>query len=151
MKFGWDTLDQDIQAVESALAAERAQFATSLKDCAEGARHSAVKTLTAPKFLLGALGIGFVAGRFLLRGRAKRSHGADSSAENRRAAKRGVMGLLGATAFSLLNRHFGGPLGLARWAISLMPARHNLRGGVGRGNRSRTAPPKNSADLPHAP
>lgn len=126
MKLDWDALDQEIQTVESALTADRTQLASSLKGCVEGARHTAVETLTSPKFLLGALGVGFIAGRFLMRGRSNQSRAAtDSGHEDHKTTKRGVIGLIGATAFSLLNRHFGGPLGLARWAISQMSSRRS--------------------------
>jgi hypothetical protein len=142
MKLGWDALDQEIHAVEAALATDRTHLSASLKGCVEGARNTAVETITAPKFILGTLGVGFIVGRFLMRGRRKASHNANSAREDsghdHKTATRRVLGLLGATAFSLINRQFGGPLGLARWAISHMPARS-------------TARTKNSAGFPRAP
>ncbi|HEY9396193.1 MAG TPA: hypothetical protein VIQ28_01055 [Burkholderiales bacterium] len=108
MKMSLSALDGEIVAVERAIAADRKLLEQAFVGYVENVRETAVSTIASPKFLLGALGVGFIAGKFLFRGRKRRK--GDSA-----PVKSGVLGLLGAGALSLAQAQFGGPVGLVRW------------------------------------
>ncbi len=108
MKLTPGAIDAEILAVERAIVADRQLLEQATVDYVEGLRETAVTTMASPKFLLGALGVGFVVGKFLFRPRPKKD-GAP--------VKKSVLGLIGAGALSLVQAQFGGPVGLARWLI----------------------------------
>ncbi|MFO7190046.1 MAG: hypothetical protein DIU74_010205 [Pseudomonadota bacterium] len=105
MKWTPAAHDPEIHAVETAIASDRQLLERAFVDYVDSVRESAVTTITSPKFLLGALGVGFLTGKFLFRPKAAA----------RTPAKHSVLGLLGAGALSLIQAQFGGPFGLARW------------------------------------
>lgn len=108
MKLSVSALDGEIAAVERAITADRRLLERAFVDYVENVRETAVTTIASPKFLLGAIGVGFIAGKFLFRGKKRRkTDGAP--------VKKSLLGLLGAGAFSLAQAQFGGPVGLARW------------------------------------
>ena len=111
MNWKPSSLDEEIQAVERCIASDRLLLEQAFVGYVDGVRDSAVNTVASPKFLLGALGVGFVVGKFLFRPKRKQQDEAP-------AAKKSVLGLLGAGALSLVQAQFGGPLGLARWLTS---------------------------------
>lgn len=109
MRLSLSALDGEIDAVERAIASDRKVLEQAFVGYVDSLRETATSTITSPKFLLGALGVGFIAGKFLLRGN-KRGKDADAA-----PMKKSMLGLLGASALSLAQAQFGGPLGLARW------------------------------------
>ena len=108
MKMSISALDGEIAAVERAIAADRRLLEQAFVGYVDNVRETALSTIASPKFLLGALGVGFIAGKFLFRGgRHRKSDGAP--------VKNSMLGLLGAGALSLAQAQFGGPVGLVRW------------------------------------
>ena len=112
MKLNPAALDDEIRAVEQVIASDRKLLEEAVVGYVEGARTSAINTITSPKFLLAAVGIGFVIGKFLLRGEKNRAQQKEEGAP----VKKSVLGMLAAGAFSIANAQFGGPAGMARWA-----------------------------------
>lgn len=108
MKLSLAALDGEIAAVERAIAADRKLLEQAFVGYVENVRETAVTTIASPKFLLGALGVGFIAGKFLFRGKKRRK-------EDSAPVKTSLLGLLGAGALSLAQAQFGGPVGLMRW------------------------------------
>jgi hypothetical protein len=108
MKLSLSALDGEIAAVERAIAADRKLLEQAFVGYVDNVRETAVSTIASPKFLLGALGVGFVAGKFLFRGRKRRK-------EDSAPVKTSLLGLLGAGVLSLAQAQFGGPVGLVRW------------------------------------
>lgn len=120
MKWKPSAFDDEITAVERALTADRRLLERSLVDYVDDVRGNAVNTITSPKFLLGALAAGFVAGKFLLRERPAKAE--------QQPVRKSVLGLLGAGALSLAQAQFGGPVGLARWLTGqAMAMRRSVR------------------------
>jgi hypothetical protein len=109
MKLTPGAMDAEILAVERAIVADRRLLEQATVDYVEGLRETAVSTMASPKFLLGALGVGFIVGKFLFRPQPKK----DAA-----PVKKSFLGLLGAGALSLAQAQFGGPVGLARWLIA---------------------------------
>lgn len=110
MRWKPASLDEEIQAVERCIASDRELLEQAVVGYVEGVRESAVRTVASPKFLIGAVGIGFVIGKILFRPQSQ-----PQKQEQGAPAKKSVLGLLGAGALSLVQAQFGGPLGLARW------------------------------------
>lgn len=111
-KLSLASYDLEIHEAEARLMAERQTFDAALKLSAQRARDTAVSTMTSPKFLLGAIGFGFIVGRFLLR----KHH--EPVQQEHAVVKKSVLGALAAAAFSLVQAQFGGPIGMARWAAT---------------------------------
>ena len=111
MKLSLAALDGEIAAVERAIVADRKLLEQAFVGYVENVRETAVTTIASPKFLLGALGVGFIAGKFLFRGKRRRK---DDSVP----VKTSLLGLLGAGALSLAQAQFGGPVGLVRWVTT---------------------------------
>ena len=111
MKLNPAALDEEIHAVERAIASDRELLGEAVVGYVEGARADVVNTITSPKFLLAAVGVGFVVGKVLLRGENKQTRRAEDGAP----VKKSMLGLLGAGVLSIANAQFGGPVGLARW------------------------------------
>ncbi|HLU76481.1 MAG TPA: hypothetical protein VKZ48_01105 [Burkholderiales bacterium] len=116
MRWKPSSLDDEIHAVERCIASDRRLLEQAFVGYVDGVRDSALHTMASPKFLLGALGVGFVIGKFLFRPRK-------ASRQNEATAKRSVLGLLGAGTLSLVQAQFGGPLGLARWLAKTYASR----------------------------
>lgn len=132
MKLTPGAMDSEILAVERAIVADRKLLEQATVDYVEGLRETAVTTMASPKFLLGALGVGFIVGKFLFRPRPKQAEA---------PAKKSLLGLVGAGALSLAQARFGGPVGLARWLIS-----RSRNAGASRRDAVAAAPPPYSTD-----
>ncbi|HKY01254.1 MAG TPA: hypothetical protein VJM53_01750, partial [Burkholderiales bacterium] len=103
--------DEEIREAEARLVMERQILDANVSLCIHRARETAVSTITSPQFLLAALGFGFITARFLLRPK-------QGSKQETGVAKKSLIGALVATAFSIVQAQFGGPLGMARWAAT---------------------------------
>jgi hypothetical protein len=114
----FNAFDDEIRAAERNIALNRAEFDASVSGAAHQAREAARNVLTSPWFLVGAAGLGLLVGHLSFR--TKVAAPADGS-----VAKKSMWGLAATAAFSLVQAHFGGPVGLAQWVMTKIAARRH--------------------------
>ena len=112
----FNAYDEEIQAAEQVIALNRMEFEGALSNAAHQARTSARNALTSPWFLAGALGFGLMAGKLMFSRRP-------SPQATESVAKKSLAAIVLGAAFSMAQAHFGGPVGMARWAMMKLGAR----------------------------
>ena len=122
MSLRLSALDEEIYLAERLIALRRQAFEDSVLESAHRAREKARDTLSSPMFLLGLVGVGTVVG-YLVFGK-RREQAPNTTAEIK---KKSILGVLGATAFSIAQARFGGPVGLAQWIAAKISARKNAQ------------------------
>jgi hypothetical protein len=107
-------IDAEIAAVEQRISAHKMALAYA----ASAAKQRAVKRLTSPAMLIGAVALGFLAAG-MARRRRKAAPAPDRRKANRQQGKGFALGTLLTTGATWLVRsQFGGPVGLAQFVLS---------------------------------
>lgn len=119
MRLRLAALDEEVRLAEQAIIRNRKAFEDSLAFSAQRARERTRAALSSPAFLLSLMGVGAMLGYLIL---GKRSTEAPLAATK----KKSMWGVLGATAFSLAQARFGGPVGLAQWVLGKL-SRHGAQ------------------------
>lgn len=113
----FNAFEDEIRAAEQNIAFNRMELDAAIHNATAQARNAAKNALTSPLFLVGALGFGLAAGHVIF----KRKAPPPTTAAN--VAKKSMWAIAATTAFSLVQAHFGGPVGMARWVLTKIAER----------------------------